>query len=195
MQPYLESLPNYIDGVPPWTPTNRGHGITSRSLKHYLEISPRDFKELRTNTYQTYSINKVIFIMHRTLMPTFITNSSFTFHVEFHSIHPFPNHECRSVFHTDTMPYSLTNLHSCLISNPYQNHHFNSMNHPIRTSCSRHVKTHESQFIIHLIYTKSLNSYLKSNINTSIESSFRKKETSEPATFSPSISLRQKGLA
>jgi len=23
MQPYLESLPNYIDGAPPWTPTNR----------------------------------------------------------------------------------------------------------------------------------------------------------------------------
>jgi len=21
MQPYLESLPNYIDGAPPWTPT------------------------------------------------------------------------------------------------------------------------------------------------------------------------------
>jgi len=22
--PYLESLPNYIDGAPPWTPTNKG---------------------------------------------------------------------------------------------------------------------------------------------------------------------------
>jgi len=49
MQPYLESLPNYIDGAPPWTPTNRGHGITSRPLKHDPEISPRDFKELRTD--------------------------------------------------------------------------------------------------------------------------------------------------
>jgi len=29
MQPYLESLPNYIDGAPPWTPTNKGHEITS----------------------------------------------------------------------------------------------------------------------------------------------------------------------
>jgi len=36
MQPYLESLPSYTDGAPPWpwTPTNRGHGITSRPLKH-----------------------------------------------------------------------------------------------------------------------------------------------------------------
>ena len=34
--PYLESLPSYTDGAPPWpwTPTNRGHGITSRPLKH-----------------------------------------------------------------------------------------------------------------------------------------------------------------
>ena len=47
--PYLESLPNYIDGAPPWTPTNRGHGITSRPLKHYPGISPRDPKDLRTD--------------------------------------------------------------------------------------------------------------------------------------------------
>jgi len=31
--PYLESLLSYTDGAPPWTPTNRGHGITSRPLK------------------------------------------------------------------------------------------------------------------------------------------------------------------
>ncbi|QCD96760.1 hypothetical protein DEO72_LG6g1469 [Vigna unguiculata] len=45
-------------GTPPWTLTNRGHGITSQPLKHYPEISPRDFKELRTDTDQTYSINQ-----------------------------------------------------------------------------------------------------------------------------------------
>jgi len=33
MQTYLESLLNYIDGAPPWTPTNRGHGITFRPTK------------------------------------------------------------------------------------------------------------------------------------------------------------------
>jgi len=42
----MQSLPNYIDGAPPWTPTNRGHGITSRPLKHDPKVSPRDFKEL-----------------------------------------------------------------------------------------------------------------------------------------------------
>ena len=31
--PYLESLPSYTNGTPPWTPTNRGHGIMSRPLK------------------------------------------------------------------------------------------------------------------------------------------------------------------
>ncbi|QCD87037.1 hypothetical protein DEO72_LG3g1568 [Vigna unguiculata] len=37
--PYLESLPSYTDGAPPWAPTNRGHGITSRPLKR----DPRGF--------------------------------------------------------------------------------------------------------------------------------------------------------
>jgi len=35
--PYLESLLSYTDGAPPWTPTNRGHGITSRPLKRNPE--------------------------------------------------------------------------------------------------------------------------------------------------------------
>jgi len=62
--PYLESLPSYIDRAPPWTPTNRGHGITSRPLKHDPEVSPKDFKELRTdqipNIYK-YPSNKYIY--------------------------------------------------------------------------------------------------------------------------------------
>jgi len=49
MQPYLESLPNHIDGAPPWIPINRSHGITSRPLKHYPEIPPRDLKDLGTD--------------------------------------------------------------------------------------------------------------------------------------------------
>jgi len=46
MQPYLESLPSYTDGTPPWTPTNRGHGITSRPLKHDPKTQSRDLKDL-----------------------------------------------------------------------------------------------------------------------------------------------------
>jgi len=38
--PYLESLPSYTDGAPPWTPTNRGHGITSRPLTGAMEFMP-----------------------------------------------------------------------------------------------------------------------------------------------------------
>jgi len=57
MQPYIESLPNYIDGAPPWTPTNRGHGITSRPLKHDHEVSPRGlWNYALTKTNHTQSI-------------------------------------------------------------------------------------------------------------------------------------------
>jgi len=50
--------------------------ITSRQLKHDRETSPRDFKELRTDTYQIHSNNQIIIITHSNLMSTFVT----TFH-------------------------------------------------------------------------------------------------------------------
>jgi len=54
MQPYLESLPSYTDGAPPWTLTNRGHGITSRPLKYDPEKShletPRNYALKRTTS-------------------------------------------------------------------------------------------------------------------------------------------------
>ncbi|QCE10901.1 hypothetical protein DEO72_LG10g2133 [Vigna unguiculata] len=50
--PYLESLPGYTDGAPPWAPTNRGHGITSRPLKRdprasHCAVSPNTSLRLR----------------------------------------------------------------------------------------------------------------------------------------------------
>jgi len=73
--PYLESLPNYIDGAPHWTPTNRGHGITSRPLKHDLEIPPRDFKELCTD-HRPIMFNQSSNVYHtQYLMPIFKTYS------------------------------------------------------------------------------------------------------------------------
>ena len=76
--PYLESLPSYIDGAPPWTPTNKGHGITSRPLKHDPETSPRDFKELRTDADQSYLNNQERFYHACThIMSTFVTNPSY----------------------------------------------------------------------------------------------------------------------
>jgi len=79
MQPYLESLLDYIDGAPPWTPTNRGHGITSQLLKHDLEISPRDFKELRTDRRPNiFKQPSNIYHACIYIMSTFITN---LFHV------------------------------------------------------------------------------------------------------------------
>jgi len=80
--PYLESLPNYINWAPPWTPTNRGHGITSRPLKHDPETPPRDFKELPTN-HGPIIIKQVIFNMHMYIShANFYNPSSFVFHVE-----------------------------------------------------------------------------------------------------------------
>ena len=61
MQPYLESLPSYTNGAPPWTPTNRGHGITSRPLKHdpenLTQRFPRNFALTRTK--HSYSIKRI----------------------------------------------------------------------------------------------------------------------------------------
>jgi len=54
MQPSLESLPSYTDGAPPWTPTNKGHEITSRPLKHdpkkYHLETPRNYALTRTTS-------------------------------------------------------------------------------------------------------------------------------------------------
>ena len=122
----MQSLPSYIDGAPPWTPTNRGYGITSRPLKHDPEVSPRDSKELRTDSYQIYSYNQVTVIMYSSLGSISITKFSFVFHVvPYHLIHQF--HEYRVSSHTNTIAISITfisfTLHAKTISiyqfNPY----------------------------------------------------------------------------
>jgi len=116
MQPYLESLPDHIDGAPPWTPTNRGHGLTSRPLKHDPEIPPRDLKDLRTDhrpdmfiqsreTYHAY-----IYTLYQSLQPN-------PFHVPYH---PIPIHHTLFI-----------NIEFQLISLPC---HFNT-NHLIKITC------------------------------------------------------------
>jgi len=55
--PYLESLPSYIDGPPPWTPS---------------KVSLRDLWIYVLTTYHIYSNNQIILIMHLNLMPTFV---------------------------------------------------------------------------------------------------------------------------
>ncbi|QCD86454.1 hypothetical protein DEO72_LG3g977 [Vigna unguiculata] len=53
----------YTDGTPPWTPTNRGHGITSRPLKRdpetqYLKLSKHfPYKAKKTISSHTASPN------------------------------------------------------------------------------------------------------------------------------------------
>jgi len=106
MQPYLESLPNYIDEAPPWTSTNRGHGITSRPLKHDREISPRDLKELCTDHIPViFKQPSNIFIMHIHLMLTFIANL-FYIPGQTHTNSSYSIHEYRILTHLITMPLS-----------------------------------------------------------------------------------------
>ena len=81
------------------------------------------------------------------------------------------------------------------MSNSCQTHDFNFMNHLIQLSCSDHVKTHKSQLIHHIIHIDHSVHEFKDNTHISILSTFEIKETSKQTPFSPSISLRRKGLA
>ena len=110
MQPYLESLPNYIDGAPPRTPTNMDHGITSRPMKHHHEVSPRGSRIYVLTTYQSYSNKLVIFIMHINLMPNFkIKPHSYSMLNPFQLILPNPRiYNCISYqFHATLITYHL----------------------------------------------------------------------------------------
>jgi len=104
MQPYLESLPDHIDRAPPWTPTNRGHGITSRQLKHDLEIPPRDLKDLCTNCRPIIpKQSRKIYHAYTYIMSTFITNP---FHVsnQIHTNSSYSINEYPIPTHLVTMP-------------------------------------------------------------------------------------------
>jgi len=83
-----------------------GHGITSRTLKHDLEISPRDFKELRINHIQiVFKQPSNIFIMHIHLMSTFIINL-FYIPGQTHANSSYFIHEYRILTYLITMPLS-----------------------------------------------------------------------------------------
>jgi len=102
MQPYLESLPNYIDGAPPWTPTNRGHGITSWPLKHPHEVSHRGSMELRTD-HRPIILNQSSNIYHAHKSHVNLYNqSSFIFNVE--SIPTPPSQTMNIEFHFISIP-------------------------------------------------------------------------------------------
>jgi len=149
MQPCFESLLDHTDGAPPKTPTNRGHGITSRPLKHDRKASPRDSKGLRTDHLLTYINSQEIntYIMHWNFIPTSITNPHLL-HVE-----PIPtrvaNHEKSVSPHTNIMPLNyqssmFTVVHAIFvttyISNPSYIIHIRS--------CQTHHSLHVSPPLI-----------------------------------------------
>ncbi|QCD86294.1 hypothetical protein DEO72_LG3g815 [Vigna unguiculata] len=51
---------SYTDGAPPWTPTNKGHGITSRPLKH----DPKNLTYSNTSILSTFGIKESIKANH-----------------------------------------------------------------------------------------------------------------------------------
>jgi len=104
--PYLESLPSYINGAPPWTPTNMGHEITSWPLKHDPEISPRDSKKLRTNTDQSYPNNQRKFIMHIHILRQPLLPFPFMFQIKYIPTHHTPSMDTEFSTHLIVMPLS-----------------------------------------------------------------------------------------
>ena len=122
--PYLKSLPSSIDGAPPWIPINRGHEIMSRPLKHDLEVSPRNSKELRTDSYQIYSYNQLTLIMHSNLGSTSVTKFSFVFHVGLYLLFH-QSHEYRASSHTNAIAISITSLSFTLYAKATSINQFN----------------------------------------------------------------------
>jgi len=134
MQPYLESLPSYTNGAPPWTPTNRGHGITflinqtsSTCVYTYIHI---------------HHIQFLIIHLFRIPSQTIPTYYSRTMNMALRLI----SLSC----HIDTNPFV---SHVELMPNSSFQFHESPHTYIILTSC----KTHKSQ-CYHLMHTKSLNS-------------------------------------
>jgi len=73
MQPYLKSLPNYIDRAHE-LPLTGAMELRPDQLRHHHEVSPRGSWNYVLTTYDSYFTNQLILVMHISLMPTFITN-------------------------------------------------------------------------------------------------------------------------
>ena len=119
-QPYLEFLPNYIDGAPPWTPTNRGHGITSRPLK-LMELRPNHIPMIFNQPSNIYHAHK----SHANLY----NQSSFIFHVESIPTHPSQSMYIEVYFISTPCHFNNQPSHLEHMSRSYQTYHSQPMNH------------------------------------------------------------------
>jgi len=164
-----------------------------------LRISPRDPKDLRTDTDQTFLINQTDSACIHTISIYLYISYNFSLFTSF----VFSTKPCQLVI-LEPRIWSSVSYHyhatliptlSYLMLNSYQTHHFNFMNHLIQSSCSHHVKTHKSQLIHHLIHKGHPVHKLKRILIQACCPLFKIKENINPTTFSPNILLRQKGLA
>jgi len=144
-----------------------------------LKVSPRNSKELHTDTNQSSLINQNRLSVHThiytyTSHTSFSKFTSFVFSAkpyQFIILEPWIWNSISYHYHATLIP-----ILSCLMSNSYQTNHFNSMNHLIQTSYSHHVKAHESQLMHHHIHKGHSVHILKDNTHTSILSTFEIKE-------------------
>jgi len=155
-----------------------------------LKVPPRDSKELRTNTDQSFLINQTDLAcihtyihIHHIQVPH---NSPLSYSQPNHTNSLFSNHEYGTPSHIITMPHW------------YQ---------PFHVSCRTHTKLiitipwiisykHHTHIMLKLM---NHNSYIIPFIKVIRDQAYcqhlRSRKTSGPTTFSPSFSLRQKGLA
>jgi len=133
---------------------HHGHPLTGAMGLHpdhwstTLGISPRDPKDLRTDTDQTFLINQTDSACIHTIYIYIYILYNFSLSASF----VFSTKPCQLVI-LEPRIWSFVSYHyhvtlvptlSYLMLNSYQTHHFNFMNHLIQSSCSHHVKTHKS---------------------------------------------------
>ena len=162
-----------------------------------LGISPRDPKDLRTDPDQTFLINQTDSVCIHTNIYTYTShtishNSPLSYSQPNHANSLFSNPEYGALSHTITMPHWYQPFHiSCRTHTKV----IISISWLIQLSCPPHVKTHKSQLIHHLIHKGHSVHKLKWILIQACCQLLKSRKTSIPTTFSPSISLRQKGLA
>ena len=144
-----------------------------------LKVSLRDPKELRTDTDQSFLINQTDLACIHTYIHIHHIQVPYNSPLSYSQENPYQPIILESwIWNSTSYHYHATLIPtlSCLMSNSYQTHHYNSMNHLIQISYSHHVKTHESQLIHHPIHKGHSIHILKNNIHTSIVSTFEIKE-------------------
>jgi len=163
-----------------------------------LKVPPRDSKELHTDTNQSSLINQTdLACIHTYIHIHHIqvsNNSPLSYSQPNHTNLLFSNHEYETPSHIITMPRWYQSFYvSCrthaksIISIPW------IISYKYHTHTMLKLMTHNSCTITFIKAIQFI--FLKIILTQAYCQHLRSKKTSRPATFSPSFSLRQEGLA